>query len=115
MARRWTLPVLALAAAAAGCGPPTRDAIAIDRTAPPGSFVFPYVDPAVPGAPGSFTGVTGDPAGAPRFVYPLDGAMHPINIGQITLQWSRGDASSHVFRVTFARTDGTLYQLYVPC
>ena len=27
-----------------------------------------------------------------RIVYPLDGAMHAINIGDITFQWRRGDA-----------------------
>jgi hypothetical protein len=115
MKRSCTILALALGAAAAACGPPERDPIAIDRTAPPGSFVFPYVDPAVPGAPSSFTGTTGDITGAPSFVYPLDGAMHPINIGQITLQWKRGATSSQVFRITLARADGTLYQFYVPC
>jgi hypothetical protein len=106
------LPVLAVAAA---CGPPTRDPIALDRSHPSSTFNFPYVDPRVPTAPTAFGGGPGDASGAPRIVYPLDGAMHAINIGQITLQWSQGAATSQVFRVTLARADGTRYELYVPC
>jgi hypothetical protein len=111
---RWILPGLLVAAS---CGPPVRDPIATDRTptSSPGTFVFPYVDPAIPGAPGEFSGPAGDASGAPRIVYPLDGAMHPINIGQITFQWSRGATTSKVFRLTLARGDGTRYELYVPC
>src|SRR6185369_12362269 len=110
MARAWMIATLLLA----GCGPPIVDPIATDRT-PPGSFTFPYVDPRVPGAPTAFGGATGAAAGAPRLVYPLDGAVHPSNIGQITLQWSRGAPTSRVFRVTLARADGTRYELYAPC
>lgn len=115
MAPRWTLP--AALALVASCGPPMRDPIAVDPVPRPGSgtFSFPYVDPAVPGAPGKFGGGTGAAAGAPRVVYPLDGAMHPVNIGNITLQWSRGAATSRVFRVSLARPDAIRYDLYVPC
>jgi len=112
MARSWIIAALLLAAACA----PTRDPIAVDRTMPSGTFGFPYVDPAVPHAPTSFSGSIGDASGAPRFVYPLDGAMHPINIGQITLQWSRGAPTSKVFRITLLRdADQTRYDFYVPC
>jgi hypothetical protein len=113
MARVW---ILAAVLSAASCAPPARDPIATDpQPRPPGTFSFPYVDPAVPDAPGSFGGAAGDASGAPHLVYPLDGAMHPINIGQITVQWSRGAASSRVFRLTLARDDGTRYEFYVPC
>jgi WD40-like Beta Propeller Repeat len=111
MVPRWTLPALLLAAT---CGPPPRDPIAT-QPPQPGTFTFPYVDPAVPGAPAVFTGPAGAQAGAPQIVYPLDSAMHPINIGQITLQWSRGAATSRVFRFALAQPDGTRYELYAPC
>ena len=115
MAPRRMLPALLLTLAAS-CGPPVRDPIATERTATmPGTFIFPYVDPSIPMAPTQFTGAAGDPSGAPAIVYPLDGAMHPINIGQITFQWSRGAPSSSVFRLALARADGTRYELYVPC
>ena len=103
---------VAHAAAAGGCAP-RREAIANqgpNRT----PFSFPYVDPAIPGAPGQFGGVPGDPTGAPALVYPLDGAMHAINIGEITFQWRRGEASSRVFRIRL--DDGSSrYDFYVPC
>src|SRR5215831_4354615 len=105
MAPRRTLQGLAHASlllgllGTAACGP-VRDPIATERPSPPpGTFVFPYVDPSIPGAPTAFTGPAGDAAGAPRIVYPLDGAMHPVNIGQITFQWSRGAPQSRVFRL----------------
>src|SRR3954470_10857002 len=109
MSPRWMLPALLLAAA---CGPPLRDPIATERAS---TFGFPYVDPAVPGAPGVFGGLPGDVAGAPHIVYPLDGAMPPINIGAITLQWTRGASSSRVFRIALTRDDGFRYELYAPC
>jgi hypothetical protein len=77
-------------------------------------FSFPYVDPAIPDAPGQFGGGAGDPTGAPRIAYPLDGAMHALNIGQIAFQWTRGDDSNRVFRIRL--DDGQQhYDFYVPC
>ena len=77
-------------------------------------FSFPYVDPAIPDAPGQFGGGPGDPTGAPRIAYPLDGAMHALNIGQIAFQWTRGDDANRVFRIRL--DDGHAhYDFYVPC
>jgi hypothetical protein len=95
------------------CGAPRREQIASET---PGStpFSFPYVDPAIPAAPGQFGGQPGDATGAPSVVYPLAGAMHPINIGAITFQWRRGDESNRVFRIRL--DDGSnRYDFYVPC
>ena len=96
-----------------GCGAPRRERIAIEE---PGArpFSFPYVDPAIPNAPGQFDGEPGAATGAPSIVYPLAGAMHAINIGDITFQWRRGDDSNRVFRIRLE--DGTnRYDFYVPC
>jgi hypothetical protein len=85
-------------------------------TQPPSAapFSFPYVDPLIPKAPDQFGGPVGDPTGAPRLVYPLDGAMHPVNIGAITFQWARGDDANRVFRIRL--DDGReQYDFYVPC
>jgi len=77
-------------------------------------FTFPYVDPLIPNAAGQFGGPAGDPMGAPRIAYPLDGAMHPLNIGAISFQWTRGDDANDVFRIRL--DDGrTQYDFYVPC
>ena len=104
---------LAGVAAAGGACSPRREAIAIE---PPGTrpFSFPYVDSAVPGAPAVFNGPAGTAAGAPNIAYPLDGAMHPLNLGAVTFQWTRGDAASQVFRIRL--DDGaSQYDFYVPC
>jgi hypothetical protein len=105
-------PFAALVWAVSGCAP-QREPIASEgpRRTP---FSFPYVDPSIPGAPGQFGGTPGAPTGAPDIVYPLDGAMHAINIGDITFQWTRGEASSRVFRIRL--DDGaSRYDFYVPC
>ena len=106
--------MLVLCAMLAACGT-RRDLIA---TQPPGTtpFSFPYVDPAIPEAPGQFGGPAGDPMGAPRIAYPLDGAMHPSNLGAITFQWTRGDDASHVFRIRLEDGQGKdRFDFYVPC
>jgi hypothetical protein len=106
--------MLFLCAMLAACGT-HRDLIA---TQPPGTtpFSFPYVDPAIPSAPGQFAGPAGDPMGAPRIAYPLDGAMHPSNLGAITFQWTRGDDASHVFRIRLEDAQGKdRFDFYVPC
>ncbi len=95
------------------CGSPRREQIATEE---PGAkpFPFPYVDPAIPNAPGQFGGEPGAATGAPSIVYPLAGAMHAINIGEITFQWRRGDEDNRVFRIRLE--DGTnRYDFYVPC
>jgi hypothetical protein len=110
---RPPLPLVALllATTATACSP-RREAIATTGSAAP--FVFPYVDPTIPNAPGAFGGSAGDPTGAPTIVYPLDGAMHALNIGDITFQWNRGAAGNQVFRIRL--DDGqTAYDFYVPC
>jgi hypothetical protein len=77
-------------------------------------FSFPYVDRLIPDAPDQFGGIAGDSIGAPRIAYPLDGAMHPMNIGAITFQWTRGDDANRVFRIRL--DDGSKhYDFYVPC
>ena len=40
--------------------------------------------------------------------------MYPINIGEITFQWRRGDGESRVFRLRIDG-DGDRYDFYVPC
>ena len=110
MPRRLWMSVLCVSLAACGI---RREQLASEG---PGSvpFSFPYVDPAIPTAPGQFGGVAGDSTGAPRIVYPLDGAMHPVNIGAIKFQWARGAAANRVFRIRL--DDGnTHYDFYVPC
>ena len=105
-------PILILCLTLAACGA-RRELIATQgpSTAP---FSFPYVHPLVPDAPSQFGGVAGDPTGAPRIAYPLDGAMHPLNIGDITFQWTRGADANRVFRIRL--DDGShQYDFYVPC
>jgi len=51
--------------------------------------------------------------GKPVVVYPLDGSMHPINIGDITFQFRRTDVSQTVFRIDVQ--GDTTYSFYVPC
>src|SRR3954469_3710661 len=104
--------ILTTAAAILTACSPKRDAVATVGT--PTSFSFPYVDPTIPDAPKQFGGGIGEPSRAPSIVYPLSGAMHPVNIGAITFQWNRGDASSRVFRIRL--DDGqAFYDFYVPC
>lgn len=64
------------------------------------------------GAPQAFEGpVTNEHR--PVIVYPLEGAMHPINIGEITFQWAR-ESSQELFRI---RVSGgaTSWDFFVPC
>jgi hypothetical protein len=53
--------------------------------------------------------------GAPVLVYPLDGAMHPLNLGDITFQWSRGAAEDRLFRIDATGEDGKVSRFFVPC
>jgi hypothetical protein len=52
--------------------------------------------------------------GAPALVYPLSGAMHPMNLGDITFQWRRGRATDDLFRIDLD-SDAAHFRLYVPC
>ena len=45
-------------------------------------------------------GGANDAAGAPTIVYPLDHSMHPMNLQQITFQWSRGKSKARFFAST---------------
>jgi hypothetical protein len=46
-------------------------------------------------------------------VYPLAGSMHPINLGDVTFQWSQGQPGNRVFRIRF--TGAFSYDFYLPC
>ncbi|HVX97336.1 MAG TPA: hypothetical protein VHK47_20650 [Polyangia bacterium] len=79
-----------------------------------------YRDPGVsPSSPVSelFGGAPDpDPAAKPVIVYPLDGAMHPINSADITFQWRRGPAAAQtVFRIRLRRVGGDVFEFFVPC
>jgi hypothetical protein len=54
-------------------------------------------------------------ANKPSIVYPLDGAMHGVNQAHITFQFTRGNASNTVFRITGEGPSGIRYHFYVPC
>jgi hypothetical protein len=43
-----------------------------------------------------------DPASAPGIMYPLQNSMHAINILQMTVQWTRSDATQSLFRIRIA-------------
>jgi hypothetical protein len=80
----------------------------------PAPVSWPYVDPSLPpGVKDQFGGPTAA-SGRPELVYPLAGSMHPMNLGDITLQWKQGSAANTVFRVQ-AASAGKSYDFYVPC
>jgi hypothetical protein len=57
-----------------------------------------------------------DPTAKPVIVYPLDGAMHPINSADITFQWQRGPGVAQtVFRIRLKRLSGDVFEFSVPC
>jgi hypothetical protein len=67
----------------------------------------PTVDPMAPaGAAGRFAGAE-TMTGGPKIVYPLDGSMHPLNIADVTVQWSGVAAQDGVYRLRFTNTAGT--------
>lgn len=55
-----------------------------------------------------------DPARQPALVYPLAGAVVPVNLGTFTLQWRRASAAQSSFRVRFAGP-GLVFDLLLPC
>ncbi|HVR03168.1 MAG TPA: hypothetical protein VMT47_13615 [Polyangia bacterium] len=79
-----------------------------------------YQDPRLSPSPppsGLFGGAPDpDAAAKPQIVYPLPGAMHPINLADITFQWRRGPAVAQtVFRIRLRRANGDVFELFVPC
>jgi hypothetical protein len=57
-----------------------------------------------------------DPTSKPVIVYPLDGAIHPINLADITFQWRRAPgAAQTVFRIRLQRVNGDIFEFFVPC
>lgn len=53
---------------------------------------------------------------APEIVYPLDGAVHPRDLRQLTVQFRRGRADLEVYRVRIqAPALGIAYDFFTPC
>jgi hypothetical protein len=53
---------------------------------------------------------------APSIVYPLDGSVHPQDLGQLTVQFKRGRSDFSLFRVRFELPDqGVVYDFFTPC
>lgn len=74
-----------------------------------------FVDPSLPpGTPSTFGGGAPSADARPQVVYPLAGSMHPINLGDITFQWSQGRPQNQVFRVELTAGPAT-YDFYLPC
>lgn len=75
---------------------------------------FGFKDPSLDdGVKDQFKG-SSSTSGAPAIVYPLDGAMHPMNISDITFQWSRGSAQNTLFRID-AKNAAQTFHFFVPC
>lgn len=57
-----------------------------------------------------------DLGAAPRIVYPLDGAVHPRDLRQLTVQFRRGRSDFQVFRVRIeAPAADIAYDFFTPC
>jgi hypothetical protein len=60
-----------------------------------------------------------DPLAKPMLVYPLAGAMHPINAADITFQWRRAPGAAppaqSVFRIRLQRLNSDVFEFFVPC
>ena len=53
---------------------------------------------------------------APHIVYPLSGSVHPVDLGELTIQFRRGRGDFSVFRVRIATPDERLaYDFFTPC
>ena len=113
-----SLLVAALAAGilptTAGCQVPQRDIIAREPTEDQ-PFRFPYIDPSAPAdAPSRFMGGAATTGEAPSIAYPIDGAMHAINIGEVRFHWARGQSTNTLFRIRL--DDGSSnYDFYTRC
>jgi len=73
-----------------------------------------FVDPSLPGTTAADFPAAGGGGTAPRLVYPLANSMHPINLGDVTFQWSQGKGSQTRFHLTFTGASDH-YDFYVPC
>lgn len=53
---------------------------------------------------------------APEIIYPLDGAVHPQDLRQLTVQFGRGRGDFQVYRVRIEAPDSGLgYDFFTPC
>ena len=97
-----------------GCQVPQRDIIAREPTEDQ-PFRFPYIDPSAPAdAPSRFMGGAATAGEAPSIAYPIDGAMHAVNIGEIRFHWAQGQSTNTLFRIRL--DDGSSnYDFYTQC
>jgi hypothetical protein len=107
------------ATADAGCAPdPTPPAIADPGWNCNGNDRC-FRDDAVPAPPEPQFDGAPDPSAAsrPTLVYPLAGAVLPINLQSVTFQWriATGDARAYRYRIRLAPASGAPYDFYVPC
>ena len=58
-----------------------------------------------------FAGAT---TGAATLVYPLNNSLHPMNLGDITFQWTKASGKDQVWRIDVAGGTGT-FHFFVPC
>jgi hypothetical protein len=82
----------------------------------PGQTRCLLVDPTI--NPALFAGASDDPTpgAAPVVVYPLVGSVHPLNLGPLTVQWTRpAGATQTAFRIHVAsKTSSNSYEFFVP-
>jgi hypothetical protein len=52
--------------------------------------------------------------GEAKLVYPLENALHPNNLGDITFQWTKAESSDVVWRIDVAGGTDT-FHMFVPC
>ncbi len=50
----------------------------------------------------------------PTLLYPLAGALYPVNLPEITVQWRRASAAQTLFRIELLR-GAVSYRFYTPC
>jgi hypothetical protein len=82
-----------------------------------------FRDPSIPASPdpaGRLAGpADGNAAHKPSLVYPLAGALHPMNISDVTFQWRRGPATQTLFRIRVRLVAAGVavgpFDFYVPC
>jgi TolB protein len=74
-----------------------------------------FTDPALESTTAArFDNAVAVSADEPKWVYPLEGAMLPTNLLDLTLQWQRGAASQSLFRIRVANSKHA-FDLYAPC
>jgi hypothetical protein len=82
-----------------------------------------FRDPSIPASPdpaGRLAGhADGNAAHKPALVYPLAGALHPMNISDVTFQWRRGPVTQTLFRIRVSASGASggagPFDFYVPC